>query len=112
MCLHFHYKLFCQRENLPQAIRRFEGRKCKEEIREMVPPFQHAVYKLAIPTVKEPFLATLKSEISPHHDTGWNQLPENYVRALVHMMMPVDAIRSFTVNSPEFVKLLRHDVFE
>ena len=78
----------------------------------MVPPLQHAVYESAVHAVKEALLATLKSKIPPHNDTGRNQLRENYVGAMVHMVMAVDAIRSLAVNSLEFVKLCKHDVLE
>src|SRR5579863_3425463 len=74
MCLHFHYRLARQGEDLLQPRGGFQRRQREEEIGQAVAPGQSAVDDPTIDAVVQTLLAALEGKISPHYGSRRQQV--------------------------------------
>jgi len=89
MCLKFNHTTPCKHKDVFQAVRRSNGRKIEEVVRQLVPASENAIHGAAIPAVQLPLFATPKREIASNARSFRQKIAEQNVGGQVHVMMTI-----------------------
>src|SRR5580704_6567165 len=73
---------------------------------------QHAVNLLAIATVYPSFFASSEREVAPYRGSGGQQARQKDVRAEVHMMVPVQAVRRAPIQPGVLIDLRANEILK
>jgi hypothetical protein len=87
-------------------------RKGKQEVHDAVPSRQNGVQQRPVRAIAGPLLSTSKIKISPRERSLWQKMLKHDVRAEVHVMVAVDAVRSGAIEAAKFIELRRYHIFE